>query len=231
MSENTASTFLQKSLTFKGFTQEFMRRRYIVAIIIAACFLVSFIYSAFIATPIYTANAKLYVVNKQSQNLTSSDMSVSSYLTYDFAEIITNDLVLDKVSESLDGKYSANQLRGFISIDIPKSTRIISITVESPSASDSKKIVDSICTTAQETLVELMDLDKIEILNEGKVPKGQTSPILSKDLTTGFISGVIISIIAVFLIYSLDNKISSSKDVENYLELTVLATIPYNSKK
>lgn len=231
MSEITGNAFLQKNINFKNLATEFIRRRYLVGIIVVVCFVAAFIYSVFIATPIYTSNAKLYVVNKQAQNLTSSDMSVSSYLTYDFAEIIKNDVILDKVSKSLDGKYSASQLRGLIDIDIPQSTRIISITVKSPNPEDSKKIADSICVTAQSTLVEIMDLDKIEILNQGKVSKRQTSPILSNDLLLGLGCGLAISIVTVFLIYSLDNKISSSKDVEQYLGLTVLATIPYNTSK
>lgn len=231
MSEVMDKTFLQKSFNIKDFALEFVRKRYIVAAIIIVCLLAAFIYSTFIATPLYSSNAKIYVVNKESDKLTSSDMSVSSYLTYDFAEIITNDLILDKVSKSLDNKYSSSQLRDFINIDVPKSTRIISITVISPDATDSKKIVDSICLTAQDTVVELMELDKIEILNEGKIPKGKTSPILSKNLTIGLLSGIISSVAVVFLIYSLDTKISSSQDVEKYLELTVLATIPYNISK
>ena len=76
-----------------------------------------------------------------------------------------------------------------------------------------------------------MDLDKIEILNEGKVPRGKTSPILSNNLLLGLLCGIILSVTTVYLIYSMDNKISSSKDVEKYLGLTVLATIPYNSSK
>lgn len=231
MSEITGNTFFQKSLNIKDLSIEFFRKRYLVAVILAVCLLAAFVYSVFFATPVYTSNAKLYVVNKQSQNLTSSDMSVSSYLAYDFAEIITNDVVLDKVSDALDGKYTASRLRGFITIDIPKSTRIISITVASPDPEDSKKIVDSLCTTAQNTLVEIMDLDKIEILNEGKVPRGKTSPILSNNLLLGLLCGIILSVTTVYLIYSMDNKISSSKDVEKYLGLTVLATIPYNSSK
>ena len=231
MSDNTNYSFTQKSISVKDIALEFMQRRYIVAIIIACALLVSFIYSTFIATPLYSSQAKLYVVNKQSQNITSSDLSVSTYLARDFAEIIVDDVVLDKVAESLDGKYTTGQLKSFISIEIPESTRIISITVLSPKAEDSKKIADSICTVSQDTLVELMDLDKIEILSEGKVSKTQTSPVLSSNLLFGLICGIIISIAAVFAIYSFDNKISSSQDVEKYLDITVLATIPYNTSK
>lgn len=231
MSDNINYSFMQKNINLRDFALEFVRRRYIVAAIVAICLLISFIYSTLIATPLYASRAKLYVVNKQSQNITSSDMSVSTYLARDFAEIIVDDIVLDKVSEALDGKYTTNQLKSILEIEIPESTRIISVTAFSPNAEDSKRIVDSICTVSQNTLVEIMDLDKIEILSEGKISKNPSTPVISNNLFTGLITGILISVSVVFIIYSLDNKISSSNDVEKYLGITVLATIPYNSSK
>lgn len=231
MSNNINNSFLQKSITLKDFIYEILRWRYVIAAIVAVSLLISVFYTSFIATPMYPSKAKLYVVNKQSQNLTSSDISVSTYLAYDFAAIIVDDVVIDKVAAELNGKYSSSQIKSYINIEIPEYTRIISITALSPNAEDSKTIVDTICTVAQNTLVELMDLDKIEILSEGKVAQRHSSPVLSENLIFGLVAGIIVSFFLVFGSYYLDNKLSSSKDVEKYLGLTVLATIPYNSSK
>ncbi len=231
MSDNINNSFLQKSITLKDFIYEFLKWKYVVAIILAVSLLASIIYSAIIATPLYSSKAKLYVVNNESQNITSSDISVSTYLARDFANIIADDIIIDKVVEATDKKYTSNQIKSFLNVEIPENTRIISVTVLSPNANDSKKIVDSICTISQNTLVEIMDLDKIEILSEGKVAKNPSSPNLANNLVIGFGLGLFISLLLIFSSYYFNNKLSSSKDVEKYLGLTVLATIPYNSSK
>ena len=128
MPDNMNNSFLQKSMSLKDFIFEFLKWRYIVAAIMALCLLASIIYTTAIATPLYSSRAKLYVVNKQAQNLTSSDISVSTYLAYDFAAIIADDIVIDKVAKELNGKYSTAQIKGFLNIEIPEATRIISIT-------------------------------------------------------------------------------------------------------
>ncbi len=231
MPDNINNSFLQKSISLKDFLFEFLKWRYFVAVVMALCLLTSIIYTTAIATPLYSSRAKLYVVNKQAQTLTSSDISVSTYLAYDFATIIADDIVIDKVAKELNGKYSTAQIKSFLHIEIPESTRIISVSALTPDAKDSKKIVDSICTVAQNTLVEIMDLDKIEILSEGKVASNPSSPVLTNNILLGLGVGIAISLILILGSYYLDNKISSSKDVEKYLGLTVLATIPYNNSK
>ena len=179
----------------------------------------------------YKSTAKLYIINKASEQVTSSDISISTYLTKDFAEILGDEVVLSEVSEDLKGKYSVSALKSFIEIEATENTRIIEVNVLSPNAKDSKKIADSICRISEEKLAEIMGLDRVKVIRNGSLPKNPSSPNTSSDAFKGIILGCLIAGATAFAIMILDNRISSSEDIEKILGLNVLATIPYNETK
>ncbi|MEE1074222.1 MAG: Wzz/FepE/Etk N-terminal domain-containing protein [Acutalibacteraceae bacterium] len=229
MSTNTT----QKTITLKGLIATALRYWRLLAIIVAASFIISVVYSAFIVTPMYTSTAKLYVINKASASnqITSTDFNISTYLTNDFKDLLRDEAILTEVATDLKDKYTTGALQSFIEIDSPENTRIIEIKVKSPNAKDSKKIADSICRISEEKLAEIMGLDRVKVIRNGSLPENPSSPNTSSDAFKGIILGFLIAGATAFAIMILDNKISSSEDVEKILGLNVLATIPYNETK
>ena len=129
---------------------------YIFCTMLCAFVFVSLIYTYFLVTPLYDSTGKLYITNKTSDNITTGDLSISLYLANDYVNLIVDRAVLDEVSRDLNNKYSYAQLRSAITITNPENTRFLEITARTPSAEDSKKIVDSVCKVSQEKLVELL---------------------------------------------------------------------------
>lgn len=239
MSENKSSFLaFQKNINTRQLLFESIRRWYIIVITLVVSVIIAFLYTKIYMTPLYSSTAKVMVFKKQtiqetpSANASANDLelSASSYLTRNFTELINDKFVLNDVAEKLDNKYTYPQLKSFISINNPTNTNVIEITATSPNAEDSQKIVSSICEVSQEKIVELMGLDRIQPFNYGEVPLKPSSPNLSKNMMTGGILGLIMSLSAIILIYITDNKVSSTEDVEKYLGMSVLATIPYNNK-
>ena len=128
MSTNTT----QKTITLKGLITTALRYWRLLAIIVAASFIISVVYSAFIVTPMYTSTAKLYVINKASASnqITSTDFNISTYLTNDFKDLLRDEAILTEVATDLKDKYTTGALQNFIEIDSPENTRIIEIKVK-----------------------------------------------------------------------------------------------------
>ena len=229
---NNLDNSFQKNVTISDLIFESLRRWYFIVSAVVVALLITVIYTLNFMTPMYTSHAKILVLSKQTGNqLTSTDFSISTYLSNDFAEIIIDNPVLEPTSEDLNGKYSVNSLKGIVSVNKPENTRIIEISASTPVPEDSKAIVDSVCENAKETLVELMDLDSIEILTKGNTPTSPSSPNLSYNLVIAFLVAFLISELAIAINFIYNNKISSPEDIQKYLGLNVLATIPYNHSK
>ncbi len=227
----TTPSYIQRSLNIHQLLFESAKRWYIVFGCTVIFVAVTLIYTAFFVTPMYSSTAKIMIFNK-TQTTTANDMelSASTYLVRDFTEIISDKAVLSDVAADIGNKYSYSQLKKYITVNNPVNTRIIEITALSPSAEDSKKIVDSICTVSQEKLVELMGLDRINLISDGDVAKRPSTPNYSRNAIFSFVSGIVIGLGIIALMYIINNKISTVEDIEKNTGLSVLATIPYNNK-
>ncbi len=208
-----------------------LTRWYILIVLLVICIFSAVIYSNFIATPMYDSTGKLYIMNKQSENISSSDLSVSIYLTKDYEELIVDKAVLDEVSDELDNKYSYAQLRSAVTVVNPENTRFLEITVRTPSAVDSKKIVDSICEVSQEKIVELLGIDQVVIIRKGDIASAPSSPNTSGNIMKSILVAFIVFAGIVVLICFLNDKINGPEDIEKYLDISVLGNIPYNQNK
>lgn len=221
----------KKGITVKGVISTAFRFWKILVPIVLAFFILFTVYSAFIATPMYQSTAKLYIINKESTQVTSTDFNISTYLTKDFAEILQDEVVLSEVSDDINNKYSAGTIKNYLNITATEDTRIIEITVTSPNAKDSKQIADSICRISEEKLAEIMGLDRVKVIRNGNLAKSPSSPNVTRDAIFGILVGLVIAAGVVFAIMLTDNKISSAEDVEKILDISILTTIPYADRK
>ena len=218
-------------LNLKDLMYTVLTRWYILIVLLVICIFSAVIYSNFIATPMYDSTGKLYIMNKQSENISSSDLSVSIYLTKDYEELVVDKAVLDEVSDELDNKYSYAQLRSAVTVVNPENTRFLEITVRTPSAVDSKKIVDSICEVSQEKIVELLGIDQVVIIRKGDIASAPSSPNTSGNIMKSILVAFIVFAGIVVLICFLNDKINGPEDIEKYLDISVLGNIPYNQNK
>lgn len=233
MSNNTQNSIIQKNISLNSYFGAISRYWKLLLSIFVAFLLVFNFYYFYLSTPLYKSTAKLYIINKASDfnQLTTSDLSISTYLTRDFTEILQDEVVLSEVAEELSNKYTIAKIKRFLNVSTAENTRIIEIVVTSPNANDSKQIADSICRISQDKLVEIMGLDRVKIIRDGNLPSNPSSPNFKIDFLNSISYSVILTLALAFIILISDNKLSSCDDVEELLELNILTTIPYTSHK
>ena len=233
MLNNTQAPVILKSISLSSFFSTVLRYWKILLSVFCACFISLSFYYLYLTTPMYTSTAKLYITNKSSDlnQITSTDFNISTYLTRDFAEILTDEVILSEVAEELSNEYSTSQIKKFINITPAENTRIIEVVVISPDAKASKQIADSICRISQDKLVEIMGLDRVKIIRNGNLPKAPSSPNLVSDIGNAFLFSLLIALATAFIILISDNKLSSCDDVTEFLDINILTTIPYTNHK
>ena len=187
------------------------------------------IYSYLLATPLYDSAGKIYIINKET--LTSAEISASTYLTRDYTNLIADAAVLSDVSDKLGKKYSVSELKNAITVNNPENTRFIEISVRTASANDSKVIVDTVCTVAQEKITELLGVDRVTIIRKGTVAASPSVPNKTKNIMVAFLLSCFTYAAIVFVAFYFNDKIRDAADVEKCLGLTVLGNIPFNSTK
>lgn len=179
-------------------------------------------------TPKYQSVTKVYVLSKQegAASVTYSDLQTGTQLVKDYMELVTSRPVLEQTISVLNLDMEPDELKEKISTETSGDTRIFSISVVDEDPKQARDIANAVREAVSIQITEVMDADAVNTVEEGNLPQKPASPSLKKNALLGGMLGVIIAAGIFVLIFLLDDTIKTPADVERYLELNVLASIP-----
>lgn len=194
--------------------------------------LLAFIGTKLLMTPMYTSVTKMYVLSRQdsSAGVTYSDLQTGSQLTKDYAELVKSRPVLEQVIAVLNLDMEPEDLAENITVETPTDTRILSISVESDNPKEAKEIADTLRETVSSEIKEIMHAESVDTIEDGNLPKEPSSPSLKKNMVLGGALGVFLALAILIFIFLRDDTIKNPDDVEQYLGLNVLTSIPIKGK-
>ena len=200
-------------------------------IILSAVFmaLVAFVGTKMFVTPKYTSVTKLFVMTKNddtSASATYTDLQTGSMLTKDYMELVKSRPVLEKTISKLKLDVTPEELAGMITTETPTDTRIMSISVTDDDPKEAKQIADTLRKAVSVQITEIMNADSVNTVEEGNLPTSPSSPNVKKNMILGALLGLVISMGFIVLISILDDTVKTPDDVEKYLGLNVLTSIP-----
>ena len=197
----------------------------ILAAILAGAVIAGAVTKLFI-TPVYSATATMLVLTKETTLSSLADLQIGSQLTKDYNILITSRTVLQDVVDELNLDMTYKELKERITVENPSDTRILSITATDKDPEMSKKIADTLAKTSADFIGDKMEVTPPKIIEEGEVPTVKTSPNTKKNVMVGALAGFVLSAGVIILLTLMDDTIKSEDDIEKYLGLTTLATIP-----
>ena len=183
-------------------------------------------------TPKYESTTKIMALNKQDNNtLTSADMQTSTQLTKDYAELIQSRTVLEGVIAQLNLDMTYKEMLQKVSVETSSDSRIVSISVTDEDPYTASEIANAVRDMAAEHIQSVMDIEAVNVVDTANIPNEKASPSLAKNGVIGGLLGVIIAMAAVIIIYLTNDTIKVEEDVERYLGLSVLGSIPFSEKE
>ena len=194
-------------------------------IVAAAALLVSY----FIITPKYESVTKIYVISKtNADTMTYSDLQAGSTLTKDYKELVKSRPVLEEVLAETGIDVELKDLEEQITVEVPTDTRIVSITVEDKDPYEARIIADSVRIAASKHIREVMDTEAVNVVEEASLPIEKSSPSILMNTAIGYAIGLFLAIAIVIINYIMDDTIKTPDDVEKFLGVSVLGSIPYS---
>jgi capsular exopolysaccharide synthesis family protein len=208
-----------------------LHKMWIILLTGILCAAASILITKVFITPVYTSDTKLYIINRQNKDtITSSDLQTGSQLTQDYKILVLSRPVTEQVISKLNLDMTHQELVSNITVKVPDNTRILEISVQNPNPVLAKQLADSIAEVSAERMVSILEMEKVNVVEEGDVPIIPTSPSTIKNTILGGLVGAFISTFIIILIHIIDDTIKNVEQVEKYLDLTVLGTIPLETK-
>lgn len=77
---------------------------------------------------------------------------------------------------------------------------------------------------------QVMDIKAVNVVETANIPDEPSSPSVPKNGVIGGLLGILLAAAVVLIVYLTNDTVKTPEDVEKYLGLSVLGTIPYSSK-
>lgn len=195
---------------------------------------IAFAYTQYFINPLYVSTTKVYILSKQDptqKTLTTSDLMFASYIANDYQILLKSEPVLQEVKDELNLDQSTEVLASMIEVTLEEEdSRVIDISVTSTDPKLAKKIADKVRDVGNAKTKTVMNgIEAVNPIDEAKLPVSPSSPNLEKNTMLGFILGFSIAILVVAIMFILDDTIKTADDIEKYLGVSVLASIPLKS--
>ena len=189
----------------------------------------SLAYSIFLVTPQYSSTTKVYVVNQtkdEKKAITTQDVQLGSLLVKDYKEIILSNRVMEEVADKSGTNLTAKQLAKKVSVEAPKDTRIISITVQDKDPQVASDLANTVKEVSADQIKEVTKIDDVTTLEEAKAANSPSSPNIPRNGILATALGFILAVAGVVLFELLDDRVKRAEDIEETMGLVLLGVVP-----
>ena len=188
--------------------------------------------TTFCMTPRYTSTTKMYVLNRQTnEGVTSSDLQSSTYLTKDYMEMIRSRTVIEAVIADLNLNSTYEDVLGQIDVSAASDTRVIAISVTDKDPYEARDIANAVRNAAAAHIQSVMNTEAVTVVDEANIPTKKSSPSTIKNVEVAGGVGLFLALAVCVVLYLMNDKVTTAEDVERYLGLSVLASMPLEEEE
>ena len=188
--------------------------------------------TSFCMTPRYTSTTKMYVLNRQTnEGVTSSDLQSSTYLTKDYMEMIRSRTVIEAVIADLNLNSTYEDVLGQIDVSAASDTRVIAISVTDKDPYEARDIANAVRNAAAAHIQSVMNTEAVTVVDEANIPTKKSSPSTIKNVAIAGGVGLFLALAVCVVLYLMNDKVTTAEDVERYLGLSVLASMPLEEEE
>lgn len=117
---------------------------------------------------------------------------------------------------------------GMVSVQIKSDTRVVAIVVKNRDPELARQLANEVREVSAKQIVDVMGVQAVNVVDEANLPQNPSGPNVTKNMLMGAAWGILIAVALILFLHLSDDTIKSTDDVERYLGLTVLASIPIN---
>ena len=188
-------------------------------------------YHTFLIKPSYQADATMYITNTDSV-ISFSDLQLSSALTDDYAKILKSRTVLNRVIDELQLEMNYKQLASLIRVENPDSTHILSLYVTCGDLELSRNIVNALLNIGIDQIYQIVGTNQPTVIDYSVAEAVQdVTPGIKKYILMGGMLGAVLACAVLVVRMLMNTTIRTEGDVEKYLQLPILAAVPYYTEK
>lgn len=197
----------------------------------------AYCYCKFLAVPKYKASAAILVTNgaivtqyetvpNNAESISGTDISASLSLANTIVDILETPDIYVELSETLDGKYSYNQLKSFISVSRrATNTLFIDISATSASGEEAKLLANKFAEASCDYVTKYIPYAKASVASTA-LSNSLVFPRTTYLTSIAALIGIVFAYIAVFIADSLNQSIRGEEEFIARYKIPLLGSVP-----
>ena len=220
-----------ENIEFKRMLDILNNKKRIIALILILFIALGYLYSYYYVVPEYKSTSTLLLIPNDDETVTSSDLTLNSGLISTYGNIAKNSKVLKQVINNLNLNIQEGQLLSKIEINIIKDTHIMEISVSDTDPQMATNITKELSNVFLNEIKQIYNLNNIGIVDEAQLPDTPYNINHIKDMFMFVCMGIVVSFAYIVIIYLFDNTIKKEEDIEEYIKIKSLGSVPINNDK
>ena len=220
---------MSTKLTVLNVLELMLKRWWIIALAFILGGVSFFVVNKYFIDPVYTSYGSLYVNNvreKQTDNVSLSDMTTSQMLVWTYMELLKSNTFMNQVAQDSGLNYSADEIASMLTMSPKNDTEIMQVTIVSKNPEHSQILVNTILADAPAEINRVIKGGSTEVVDYAQLPKAPSGPRILFNSAVGALLGAVITAGLVLLRELLDNRIKDEDELVQKYNYPVLGTIP-----
>lgn len=206
---------------------------------ILATGIIGFAVAEFVVVPKYTATTEILVNQKHANNNNGqayNDQQADVQMINTYKDIITNQVILGKVSHQLNGvktekeygrtyDMTADQLKSAIKISNQQNSQVFSVAVTTNDAQESAAAANTIAQVFKKQVKKIMSINNVTIVSRAAESARPSFPNIKLFTLAGAVLGLLISVIYLIIKEMLNTAVNDDEFMTQELGLTNLGHI------
>ena len=192
---------------------------------------VGFSIAKFAIEPTFESTTSVYVISRQKEDVTtSSDITLGTQLMKDIAALAKSRTVSEEVINTLSLDMKVKDFSKLVDVTSGSDTRFLSIKVTHTEPVMAQSIANEVRDVVAKRAVEVMKVEAVNVADYANLPLEKAAPSVAKYTLLGGVLGAFLAAGIVAVLFLLDDTIKTPDDVEKYLKLSTLGSIPYDEE-
>ena len=209
-----------------------IKRWWLVLVVTIIAGSLSFVYSKFGVTPLYSAKGTLYItIDNTAASFGGTSLDYNSILaaqelTNTYSLILSSNTFYKIVAAESGLDYSYKQISSMVSMGTENESEIMRITARCPNREHAAIIVETILNNAQAEISRVVVGGSVRIIDHPELPAGHSYPNVTKNVFLALVLGFILGCALAVLIEWLDDTVKDGVDISEKYGVPVLSAIP-----
>ena len=203
----------------------------IAAVVLAG---VAFSYFKFFVEPTYESTTQIYIMGESSSasgSLTYNDLQLGTQLGKDYPVLVKSRSVVEKVIGDMGLDMTYGQFLDRISVSIVSDSRILSIKYTDTDPVMAQQVANKLREVVAVRIKEVMGVPDVKVVDDANLPVNPVGPKTLRNTVIGGMLGAILAAGIVVVLFLLNDRIKTPEDIERYLSLSVLGSIPVTEEE